>query len=212
MDIIINQTAKPNSLLYKSWTLIVVMSFLFSLHYHIVENLWILIISIVITLPNTLICATSNSHSTYIKSILFNTSITLIICLYPLFQFNHLITFLFIIYCVLDGYFVKQKWNRLLKQAKFTHTLSQKILNRDQFTLDYELQHGRIWQLKYHTLLLVLIFLITIPLTFFARAINSLFLYIPVSLFFSFILWEYTFKRFYFFWCLFRLQEIKKAH
>lgn len=211
MNIIINQKVKQNSMLYKSWILIIVMSALFSLYYLIAENLSILIISIVIALPSTLVCATTESHVIYIKSLIFNTSITLMICLYPLFHFSQLITFVFLIYCFLDYYLIKKKWNRVFKQPEFTDTLNKKIINRDQFTLDYEIEHGRVWQLKYHISLLVLIIVITIPLIFLARTTKSFFIFIPISLFFSFFLWEYTFKRYLFFHYLFKIYEIKKA-
>lgn len=213
METIINQAAKQNSLLYRSWILIIVMSFLFSLYYFLVVNLYILITLIIITLPTTLISATSENHLNYFKTIIFNTIITFVICLYPLFNFSQFATFIFLLYCFFDWHLIAKKWNKILEQPLHPiEELNQNITNRDQFTLNYEIKHGRVWQLKYHSVLLILIIIFTIPLAFLARSANNFFIYIPISLFFSFLFWEYTLKRFLFFYIFFKIMDKNKAH
>ena len=212
MEVIINTTSKQNSLIYRSWGLILIMSFLFSLYYLVLEKFYILAILILISLPSTLIIATTQSHTVYLKGVIFNICISFLICLYPLYLFDKMITYGFLIYCLIDYFILKKKWNRTLEQYLTTDDSTPLITNRDQFVLDYEVQHGRIWQLKYHIPLMYLILIVTIPLVFLGRLSNGFFLFAPVGLFFAFLLWEYTLKRFLFFHDFFKVYKIKKAH
>ena len=118
--------------------------------YLVLEKFYILAILILISLPSTLIIATTQSHTVYLKGVIFNICISFLICLYPLYLFDNMITYGFLIYCLIDYFILKKKWNRTLEQYLTTDDSTPLITNRDQFVLDYEVQHGRIWQLKYH--------------------------------------------------------------
>lgn len=204
MEIIINTTTKENSLIYRSWICVIIMGLLFGMYYLFIQRFYLLIIAIIITLPVTLIAATRTCHHCYFKALTFNSLVIFSICFYPLIIFNHTISIIFIIYCLIDGYLVQKKIKTLLKQPNFMQSIPTVISNRDQFSLDHELIHGRIWQRKYHLPLLYLVILFTIPLAFLSRLENSYFLYVPVSLFLSFFIWEYTIKRYIYFSYLFK--------
>ena len=204
MEIIINTTTKENSLIYRSWICVIIMGLLFGMYYLFIQRFYLLIIAIIITLPVTLIAATRTCHYCYFKALTFNSLVIFSICFYPLIIFNHTISIIFIIYCLIDGYLVQKKIKTLLKQPNFIQSIPTVISNRDQFSLDHELLHGRIWQRKYHLPLLYLVILFTIPLAFLSRLENSYFLYVPVSLFLSFFIWEYTIKRYIYFSYLFK--------
>lgn len=204
MEIIINTTTKENSLIYRSWICVIIMGLLFGMYYLFIQRFYLLIITIIITLPVTLIAATRTCHHCYFKALTFNSLVIFSICFYPLIIFNHTISIIFMSYCLIDGYLVQKKIKTLLKQPNFIQSIPTVISNRDQFSLDHELIHGRIWQRKYHLPLLYLVILFTIPLAFLSRLENSYFLYVPVSLFLSFFIWEYTIKRFIYFSYLFK--------
>ena len=204
MEIIINTTAKENSLIYRSWICVMIMGFLFSIYYLLIESFYLLIIATIITLPVTLITATTTCNHCYFRALTFNILVIFSICFYPLIIFDHTMSIIFISYCLIDGYLVRKKVKVLLKQPEFMQSIPEVITNRDQFSLDHELIHGRIWQRKYHLPLLYLVILFTIPLAFLSRLENSYFLYVPVSLFLSFFIWEYTIKRYIYFSYLFK--------
>lgn len=207
MERIINSVAKPNSMIYKSWVFVILITVLFGLYYYVIERIYLLIISIFITFAITLATATTACNSCYFKGLIFNTTVTFLICFYPLFYFEQKIALIFLGYCLFDGYWVKRKFKQLFTQLNPIQSTSQTLSNRDQFSLDHELNHGRVWQLQYHLPLLLLITVIIIPLTFMAKSVNSYFLFVPVSLFFSFLIWEYTLKRFIYFYYLFKIQS-----
>lgn len=204
MEIIINTTTKENSLIYRSWICVIIIGLLFGMYYLFIQRFYLLIIAIIITLPVTLIAATRTCHHCYFKALTFNSLVIFSICFYPLIIFNHTISIICISYCLIDGYLVQKKIKTLLKQPNFMQSIPTVISNRDQFSLDHELIHGRIWQRKYHLPLLYLVILFTIPLAFLSRLENSYFLYVPVSLFLSFFIWEYTIKRYIYFYYLFK--------
>ncbi len=204
MEIIINTTTKENSLIYRSWICVIIMGLLFGMYYLFIQRFYLLIIAIIITLPVTLIAATRTCHHCYFKALTFNSLVIFSICFYPLIIFDHTMSIIFISYCLIDGYLVRKKVKVLLKQPEFMQSIPEVITNRDQFSLDHELIHGRIWQRKYHLPLLYLVILFTIPLAFLSRLENSYFIYVPMSLFFSILLWEYTIKRYIYFSYLFK--------
>lgn len=211
MEIQINKKFKQNDLIYKSYLAIFV--FLFGLYHLIEEKLIWLLVATIITLPTTLLSATTQCCCKYFQSVSLNFFIIVVICFYPVLTTGQTVPLIFALYLLLDYLLLKRKINKILNNHKIISSLNSPILNRDQFSLDFEISHGRVWQRKYHQALLTIIIFITPPTIFFLREINF-YHYFSASAgaFFTFIIWEYALKRVLFFTYLFNFLERKKAH
>ncbi|EKU54466.1 hypothetical protein ACINWC323_3255 [Acinetobacter sp. WC-323] len=206
MDVIVNQIFKPNSLIYKSWINILIFSLLYLVFYKINHIAYFLVLICIFTFPITLLTATTLSPKIYFRVLALNAFFIFLINMVAVGYSLNKLFYCLVLYFFIDILIFFNHLNNLILNPNFKNMIPPKLNNRDQFSLDFEVMFGRVWQAKGTgkalRIMLMMSTCFTILISYLndPNAIDKISWFYTISgAFFSFFIWEYTIKRFLFF-------------